>query len=195
MKNSRQLKKGGVRGRKWKVLSSSYVLKTPWLKVKKDKVRLPNGKIIDDFFSVEGNELVALLAVNDSKEVLLVKQYRHAVGQETFDLPGGAVRKNETPIAAAKRELAEETGYSARQLKKMITYYPDSGKKGDVKHIFLAEGLKHISKIANGGEEDEEILSIKWLPLSEIDKGIARGKLKEATLQLAVLYYIRYSLK
>ncbi len=175
-------------------MSSNYVLKTPWLKVKKDKVQLPDGKIIDDFFSIEGNELVAILAVSDNHKILLVKQYRHAVNQETFDLPGGGVNANETPIAAARRELKEETGYSTWQLRKIITYFPDSGKKGDIKHIFLAEGLNQGSKIVNSGEEGEEIVSTKWLPLSEIEGGIARGKFKEATLQLAVLYYARYFL-
>lgn len=191
--NYRTIKKG-FRSKKWKTLSSSYVIKTPWLNIKKDKVQLPNGKIIEDFFSIEGDNLIAILAVNDNQEVLLVRQYRYAISQETLDLPGGGIHKNESSITAAKRELLEETGYSAGRMQKIITYYPDSGKKGDIKHIFLAKDLKQSIKANHNKEESEKITDVKWLPLNEITSNIAKGKFREATLQLAVLYYLHYFL-
>lgn len=177
--------------KEWKILKSSYALKTPWLSVKKEKVRLPNGEVINNFYSVDGKKLVAILAINEKQEVLLVKQWRHAIKKETYDLPGGAVDSGEKPQSAAIREFGEETGYSAKKWKKIIEYYPDSGKHGDVKYVFLASGLKKSKKGLYQADETEDIY-VKWMPLDNLTDGIVDGSLREATLQLAILYYLHF---
>lgn len=178
----------------WKVLSSKSILNNPWINIKKDKVLLPSGKIVNDFYTVEGSNIVAILAINKDDNILLVKQYRHAVRNTTLDLPGGGINKGETPVRAARREFFEETGFKAKQFQELMTYYPDSGRKGDIKHIFLACGLFKGNRIdeANGLTDDVDHI---WIPLKKVVYGIKKGTFNEATLQIAILYYLFFQYK
>lgn len=173
----------------WKSLGSEYALDTKWLRVRKEVVELPSGKILDDFYTVEGSELVAILAIDKNDNVILVRQYRHAVKDVTVDLPGGGVKKGEQLIEAAKRELAEETGMIAGHLEKLLTYYPDSGKTACVKYIFFASDLKKDTENLHSQDDSEDIRLI-LMPLKEVFGGIKTGELKEATLHIGVSAYL-----
>lgn len=176
----------------WESLGSDYVFDTKWLKIKKETVKLPNGKVLDDFYVVEGGELIAILAIDENNNVLLVKQYRHAVGDVTIDLPGGGVEKGEEPIAAAKRELIEETGMIAGNVTKLLTYYPDSGRTACVKHIFLATDLKKDTRSSHVQDENE---NIQWfhMSLNSVSEGMRNGELREATLHIGISAYLNQS--
>ncbi|MGB4834335.1 MAG: NUDIX hydrolase [Candidatus Moraniibacteriota bacterium] len=176
----------------WKSLGSEHALDTRWLKVKKETVELPNGKILDDFYTVEGGELIAILAVDRDSNVFLVKQYRHAVGDVTIDLPGGGVEKGEQPIDAARRELAEETGMLANHMEKLLTYYPDSGRTTCTKHIFLATELKEDTGNSYSQDESENIRLIR-MSLEELLEKMKSGEMKEATLHVGVSSYLSRS--
>jgi len=173
----------------WESLGSNYAFDTKWLKIKKEKVKLPDGKILDDFYVIEGGELIAILAIDENKDVLLVKQYRHAVKDVTIDLPGGGVEKKENPIEAAKRELAEETGIIAGNITKLLTYYPDSGRTACTKHIFLATELKKDTKNIHTQDENEDIRCFR-MPLKDVIERMKSNELKEATLHIGVLAYL-----
>lgn len=173
----------------WEPLKSEYVLDTRWLKVKKETVELPNGKILDDFYTVEGGELIAILAIDKNESVFLVKQYRHAVGDVTIDLPGGSVEKGEQPIEAAKRELAEETGMLAGHMEELLIYYPDSGRTSCIKHIFLATDLKEDIENLYFQDENENICLIS-MPFKDILRRMKSGELKEATLHVGISAYL-----
>jgi 8-oxo-dGTP pyrophosphatase MutT (NUDIX family) len=173
----------------WKSLETKYALDTRWLKVKKEKIELPNGKILDDFYTVEGGELIAILAINEDNEVFLVKQYRHAVADITIDLPGGGVEKGERPIEAASRELAEETGMIASSFEKLITYYPDSGRTICKKHIFLAKNLKKDEYGQYAQDESEDVRLVR-MPLQKVLEEMRNGKMKEATLFVGIFAYL-----
>lgn len=173
----------------WKSLSSEYVFDTKWFKVKKEVVKLPTGKVLNDYYVVEGEELIAILAIDSNNNVLLVKQYRHAIGEVTIDLPGGGIEKNEQLIDAAKRELAEETGMIAGHLEKLLTYYPDPGRTACLKHIFFASDLKKdVENLYS--QDDSEDISLVSMPLKDVLKGMKSGELKEATLHIGISAYL-----
>lgn len=173
----------------WKSLETGYALDTKWLKVRKERVELPNGKILDDFFTVEGSDLIAILAIDDSDNVFLVKQYRHAVADVTVDLPGGGIEKGETHIDAAMRELGEETGMVAGNMEKLVTYYPDSGRTACTKHIFFAKDLSKDTSGRYTQDESEDIRFVK-MPLQKVLEGMQNGEIKESTLFVAMGAYL-----
>jgi 8-oxo-dGTP pyrophosphatase MutT (NUDIX family) len=173
----------------WKSLGSKYALDTRWLKLKKETVELPNGKILDDFYTVEGGELIAILAIDGDNNVFLVKQYRHAVGDVTIDLPGGGVEKGEQPIDAAKRELAEETGMLADHMEKLLTYYPDSGRTICTKHIFLATELREDKANSHPQDESEDIRLIR-ISFKDLLGRMKNGEMREATLHVGISAYL-----
>ncbi|OGY90567.1 MAG: hypothetical protein A3B30_00915 [Candidatus Komeilibacteria bacterium RIFCSPLOWO2_01_FULL_52_15] len=170
----------------WRTTHSKYILNSPFLKVKRESVVLPDGQLIDDFYSIEGNTLVAVIVLDDHGQALLVRQYRQAIRRVTDDLPGGTVDPGETPQKAARREVLEETGYRIRNLRRLLTYFPDSGKKGDVKHLYVA---RVVERLARTNPNKGELIEYFWRPLSSLYKQFRKNGIHEATLALALQTY------
>ena len=115
----------------------------------KNIVQLPSGgNTIREV--VLHNGAVAIIPVIDEDNILLVKQFRYPTDKILLELPAGTLNKNENPKSCAKRELEEETGYRAKKMMPLITYYPSIGYNTEVIHCFIASGLK---KIADAFEE------------------------------------------
>lgn len=180
--------------KRWKVLRRRYLVNTPWLKVKSEAVRLPNNKVIKNYYSICGDQVVAVFIIDERNRVLLVRQYRHAVRDETIDIPGGGVKKGESPVQTARREVLEETGYHIKNLKKLLTYYPDSGKKGDKKFLFFAE-VDHTKRRGNliSPKREAEFIEYFWQPLPKLYTELQSGRIIEATLVIALsMYKVRH---
>ena len=95
----------------WKLLSTEYLVNAPWLKVAKEKCELPNGKVIDDFYTLWQPDWVLILARTVEGKWVMTEQYRHGTGAIALEFPAGIIDKGETPEQAALRELQEECGY------------------------------------------------------------------------------------
>ena len=95
----------------WKLLSSHYIHKGPWATLRVDECEMPDGRIVDDYYVLEYPTWVNAIAITEDNKVLMVRQYRHAAGIISLEIPGGVVDPNEKPEHAIKRELLEETGY------------------------------------------------------------------------------------
>jgi ADP-ribose pyrophosphatase len=130
-----------------------------------------------------------ILAVDEtvagSPVVIMEQQYRHAAGQYLWELPAGRREEGETPLAAAKRELIEETGYRAKKWKKLVRYYASPGFLGEWMEIWLARG---ISEGIAQPEADEHI-SIVRMPLSELLQRIAAGKIMDGKTMIGASLY------
>ena len=96
----------------WKLLNTEYLVDAPWLKVAKEKCELPNGKVIDDFYTLWQPDWVLILARTAKGKWVMTEQYRHGSGKIALEFPAGIIDKGETPEQAALRELQEECGYS-----------------------------------------------------------------------------------
>lgn len=92
-------------------MDTEYLVDAPWLKVAKEKCELPNGKIIDDFYTLWQPDWVLILARTSEGEWIMTEQYRHGTGKIALEFPAGIIDKGETPEQAALRELQEECGY------------------------------------------------------------------------------------
>lgn len=108
----------------WKLLSSEYLVNAPWLKVAKEKCELPNGKVIDDFYTLWQPDWVLILARTTDGMWVMTEQYRHGTGKIELEFPAGIIDKGETPMQAAVRELQEECGYSQGTEVKYLGSFP-----------------------------------------------------------------------
>ena len=95
----------------WKILNSEYLVNAPWLKVAKETCELPNGKVIDDFYTLWQPDWVLILARTAEGKWVMTEQYRHGTGKIALEFPAGIIDKGETPEQAALRELQEECGF------------------------------------------------------------------------------------
>jgi ADP-ribose pyrophosphatase len=112
-----------------------------------------------------------MMAVDEKKRILLVRQYRMPARKNLWELPAGKMDPGETALRAAKRELVEETGYRAKKWKKLVMFYPSPGYVGETMTIFLATGL-------TAGEArpmDDERIEARWFGAKEIEDGIRKG--------------------
>ena len=117
-----------------------------------------------------------MMAVDEKKRVLLVRQYRLPAEKDLWELPAGRLEEGEKPLDAAKRELAEETGYSASQWSKLASFWVSPGYVQERMTIFLAEGL-------TAGEAtpmDDERIETRWFKRKELGKMINSGKIEDA---------------
>jgi ADP-ribose pyrophosphatase len=122
---------------------------------------------------------------NAEPQILLERQYRHAAGKYLWEIPAGRLEPGESPLIAARRELAEETGYRARRWSKLVRYYASPGFLAERMEIFLAEDLT----LGATNPDDDEIITFRFFPLSKVLSMIASNRLEDAKTMLAVLMF------
>jgi ADP-ribose pyrophosphatase len=173
------------------ILSSEVVFEGSLFKVRHDKLIEPGGHASERDV-IRHNGSVVILALDKSKSkrdpwLVIERQYRHAANQFLWELPAGKLDAGEDPLAGAKRELAEETGYSARKWKPLVEYYASPGFLGESMMVFLAEGL--IAGEARPGEDEQ--IDFRLVKLSDVLKMIEKGAIKDGKTLTSVLLYAR----
>lgn len=134
---------------------------------------------------IEHRGAAAMLAFDENDKVILVKQHRFPHGY-VLEIPAGTLEKKEDPLKCAYRELEEETGYRAKKMTHLITYYPSIGYNTEVIHCYVASGLK---KIADLSLDEDEILSVEKINLKRLISMIKGGKIQDSKTICAVLTY------
>jgi ADP-ribose pyrophosphatase len=172
-----------------RLISSKLAYDGKVFSVYTDKVEEPGGRI-NTRDVIRHNGSVVMLAVDESKnpkdpDVLLVRQYRHAAGRFLYELPAGRIDVGETPLAGAKRELIEETGYRAKRWTLLTKYFASPGFLCEWMQIYLARDIRE--GIATP-EQDEEI-EIFRVPLSEALGMIAARKIHDGKTLIGLLLY------
>lgn len=170
--------------KKWKVLDREYLIKRPWLTARRDKLELPDGRIMDEYYVLEYPDWVNVIAITKEGEFVMERQYRHALGVYSTELPCGVIEKGEEPIEAAKRELLEETGYSGGTWSKLMTLSPNPGSMSNMAHCFLALGVEKTSE--QSLDENEE-LTVHLMSKNEVKSLLDNGGICQA-LMVAPLY-------
>ena len=176
---------------KAKLISSEVVFEVPLFRVHHDKLIEPTG-LKSERDVIRHNGSVVILAMDKSKSkkdpwIVMERQYRHAANQFLWELPAGKMDPGEDPLAAAKRELEEETGYAAKKWTPLVEYWASPGFLGETMKVFLAEGL--IAGEARP-EEDEKI-DFRLIKLSDILKMIRKGAIHDGKTLVSVLLYLQ----
>jgi ADP-ribose pyrophosphatase len=156
------------------------ILKARHFSAKLDSVRLRNGRVTERI-KIEHPEAAAIIAFPDRRHILMVRQWRYAIGCETLEIPAGKMDPGETPEACARRELVEETGRKPSRLIEIFSYYPAIGYADEVIRIFAAAGLERVSEA-----EEDEISAVEVVELDKVHDMIMAGKIRDGKTVIAV---------
>ena len=158
-----------------KLISSVKKYENPLFSVTEDHAVDPSGFEIKRAI-VQHHGSAVMLAVDDRKRVLLVRQYRLPARAYLWELPAGKLDDGETPLQAAKRELIEETGCRAKTWKKLVSFWPSPGYVAEKMTIFLATDLTE----GEATPMEDERIETRWFTAKEIERGIESGKIQDA---------------
>ncbi|MGA2090884.1 MAG: NUDIX hydrolase [Endomicrobiales bacterium] len=154
-----------------------------------DEIILPDGKKATREY-MEHPGAVAVIPFVDDKNIILVRQYRYPVHEITWELPAGKLDKGEKIAVCVKRELEEETGYTASRIRKLISFWPTTAFSNEVIHIFSAHGLKERQKCP----DEDEFIDHKIVPLAKALAWVKTGRIRDSKSIIGLLYCARYSL-
>lgn len=170
-----------------KINSTSTIYKGKIFHLVSENITLPNGNTTHmDILRHPGAS--AIIPMADNHTVILLKQYRHATGSNIWEIPAGTLEKNETPGACAKRELIEETGYSATQWENIGKIIPVPGYSDETIHIFLASHLLP----AQQNLDTNEIIDVHKIKLSTALKMIYNGEINDGKTVSGLLLAAHY---
>ena len=158
----------------WEQLGSEPALDDPYYTVRRDSVRLPSGRIVNDYLVGTLSDYSLVAAVTEAREVVLVRQWKQGVRRIVLDLPGGMIDEGETSAEAGVRELREETGYAAASLEQLGSFDIDASKAANQGHGFLAVGAEMIHEPE---PHEMEAADVVLIPLEEIEGLINRGEI------------------
>jgi 8-oxo-dGDP phosphatase len=173
----------------WPVVSSAELLRSRLVTVRSDEVRTPDNHVAERDVVLHPGA-VAVLALDDADRILMIRQYRHAVGRLLWEIPAGLRDvAGEKPWVTAQRELVEEAGYRARDWRVLADYFSSPGFSTERLRIFLARGLELVPAAERHfvPRDEEAHLLLDWLPLDEAVGKVFAGELHNGPAVLAVM--------
>jgi 8-oxo-dGTP pyrophosphatase MutT (NUDIX family) len=172
--------------RDWRVTASSYVIDTHFLRLRKDTIELPDGSIVNDYYVRESRGFAIVCAITENGDVVLVRQYKHGIGQELLELPAGAIDPGEQPAACAMRELEEETGYTAPSMDLVRTFIVDPTNSNTVAHLFLA---RNASRTSEQKLDVTERIDVELVPVDRLRELVQNATI-DSVVHVASIYVV-----
>ncbi|HRE38557.1 MAG TPA: NUDIX hydrolase [Chitinophagaceae bacterium] len=171
---------------KWKTLSSENLFNDKWFKVRKEVCETPLGKIVDPYYVYDFSTWVGALPVTEEGKIIMLKQYRHALGEVCYEIPGGCVDATDKSFEEAiARELLEETGYSFSSFEYMGKISPNPSTNSNLLHMFLAKGGRKVA--AQSLDENEEI-EVMLLEMDELKQLLRENKIVQSMHVSCIMY-------
>lgn len=174
-----------LENRKWKVLSSERLLdKGVWMRLRQERVQLPSGAIVPEWFILDFPNWVNVIAITKEGKFVMEDQYRHALGETHFELIAGVIDPGETPLQAAQRELGEESGYGGGSWELFMTVAPNPTNQSNLSYTFLATGVERLSEQHTEATED---IRVDLFTRDEVQELLHSGQIIQA-MHLAPLW-------
>jgi len=170
-----------------KTLSSRLIYEGRAVKLRVDTVQMPSGRETTREI-VEHSDCVAIVAIDADDNVLLVNQFRQAVGKELLEIPAGGIEPGEDPVATVRRELREETGYLPGKVERLDGFYSAPGYCTEYLYLYLATDLTPSQLYA----EDTENIRLIRAPIGQISDLIASGSICDAKSIAGLLTFLYY---
>ena len=161
--------------KKWKILQEEDISPSPWFPLFKHKVKLPNGRVVDDYYLSKVGDVAMIVPITKKGEIVFVKQYKHGAREVIMELPAGRVKAGHNSEDVAKSELEEETGYHVEEIIHLGTVFGEPSKDTFKVYGYLAIGLetRHAQKFDEN--EDIEVVSVST---KKVDQMIKSGQIR-----------------
>ena len=168
----------------WQVLSSREIFSAPpWIHLSRQTVRLPDGRIVDDYHKIQLLDFATIVAQTTNGDILVERQYKHGIGRVALMLPTGALRSGEDALDAAKRELLEETGCVSDDWGFLGRFTANANYGCGTMHLFAARGIRKISKIDS---DDLEQMEIIFMSPNELFTAVCEGEMPAMSSAAAI---------
>lgn len=172
--------------KKWEILDSEYLIRRPWLTARRDKVRLPDGRINPEHYVLEYPDWVNVTAITADGKFVMVEQYRHGLQDYYTELVAGVAEEGETMLEAAKRELLEESGYAGGEWRLLTVIAQNPSTSNNYTHCFLATGVEKVSGQHLDSTED---ISVQLLSEEEVWQMLVADEMKQALMAAPLWKY------
>lgn len=168
----------------WKTIKTEEMFTAPFVTVRKDKVQLPDGAVIDDFYTVRIQDAALIVALTEDNRVLLKTEYRYACGCDVIECPAGMVEEGEDPMITAERELYEETGYKSDDWTYLGPTWESTSKLTNTMHLYLA---RNCLKVSSQHLDINEHMTVTAVPLEEAVNMVMSGAINANSTAHAIL--------
>ena len=185
----------------WEEVSTEHIVQDEWIDFRKSAFRFPDGNIFEPYYTYSRRDYVVIVAFDEEDKVICVRQFRQGIREVTTEFPAGGIEREdgkqygdrnlssaEDALAAAKRELSEETGYESDEWEHLITIPSNATIADNMAYIYVARNCK---KVSGQNLDDMEFLNVERYSAEEIEKMISEGNFKQAMHVMAWLMAIR----
>ena len=185
----------------WEEVSTEHIVQDEWIDFRKSAFRFPDGNIFEPYYTYSRRDYVVIVAFDEEDKVICVRQFRQGIREVTTEFPAGGIEREdgkqygdrnlssaEDALAAAKRELSEETGYESDEWEHLITIPSNATIADKLAYIYVARNCR---KVSGQNLDDMEFLNVERYSAEEIEKMISEGNFKQAMHVMAWLMAIR----
>jgi len=171
----------------WKTISSREIYQNKWMRLREDVTEMPDGRSTI-YGVIECADCVGVLPFIDDDHVVMVRQFRYVFGEDhRWEMPTGGVTMGESAISAAHRELQEETGYDAGELRHVSTYFPSKSIMREIGHLYIGRRLTKVEAVP----DDTEFFEIAIMPFDQVLQMVNASEIRDSMTVITVLHAAR----
>jgi len=170
-----------------KRLERKIIYKSSWINLYIDKVLMPSGKIVEKYHFLDyQKEAVVVLLTDPNNRICFIQNLRYTTQRIDWELPSGGVEKDENILKSAEREVLEETGFKAENLKLFYTFNPSNGMSNQVVHIITAQ----VNDLTQQDFDTDEVEEVYWLSRKEVQELIKNKEMVDGVSLITILFYL-----